>query len=111
MPHYPAIRSFLSNHRGHYCAECLAARLSLPADQIRRILGLRRGAKSQSPTEFVKAASMRRESLPFERAPDSTVSLATLLDSRQPPELRCPCGGSGSRSFSGHRPLLVLGAS
>lgn len=45
MPHYPAIRSFLSNHRGYYCPECLAARLSLPADQIRRSLGLRRAVE------------------------------------------------------------------
>jgi len=41
MPHYPAIRSFLSNHRGYYCTECLADRLDLSTDEIRRIVGQR----------------------------------------------------------------------
>ena len=41
MPHYPAIRSFLSNHRGYYCEECLAARLNLSVDKIRRSIGQR----------------------------------------------------------------------
>jgi hypothetical protein len=41
MSHYPAIRSFLSNHHGHYCEECLAARLNLPEEEIRRSLGQR----------------------------------------------------------------------
>ena len=34
MPYYPAIRSFLSNHRGYYCEECLADRLNLSIDEI-----------------------------------------------------------------------------
>jgi hypothetical protein len=38
MPHYPAIRSFLSTHRGYYCEGCLAVRLKLPKDEIRRIV-------------------------------------------------------------------------
>ena len=41
MPHYPAIRSFLSNHHGYYCEECLASRLNLPVDKIRRSVGQR----------------------------------------------------------------------
>jgi len=41
MPYYPAIRSFLSNHRGFYCEECLAARLNLSVDKIRRSVGQR----------------------------------------------------------------------
>ena len=41
MPHYPAIRSFLSNHRGYYCEECLAARLNLSVDKIWRSVGQR----------------------------------------------------------------------
>ena len=41
MPHYPAIRSFLSNHRGYYCEECLAVRLNLSVDKIRRSIGQR----------------------------------------------------------------------
>ena len=36
MLHYPAIRAFLSNHHGYYCADCLAARLNLSANEIRR---------------------------------------------------------------------------
>jgi hypothetical protein len=36
MLHYPAIRAFLSNHHGYYCAECLAARLNLSTNEIRR---------------------------------------------------------------------------
>jgi hypothetical protein len=36
MLHYPAIRAFLSNHHGYYCADCLAARLNLSASEIRR---------------------------------------------------------------------------
>jgi len=41
MPHYPAIRSFPSNHHGYYCEECLADRLNLPRNEIRRIVGQR----------------------------------------------------------------------
>ena len=41
MPYYPAIRSFLSNHDGYYCEECLAARLNLTVDRIRRSVGER----------------------------------------------------------------------
>jgi hypothetical protein len=41
MPHYPAIRSFLSNHHGYYCEECLTARLNLSEDELRRSLGQR----------------------------------------------------------------------
>jgi len=41
MPYYPAIRSFLSNHDGYYCEECLAARLNLTVDRIRRSVGQR----------------------------------------------------------------------
>ena len=41
MPYYPAIRSFLSNHRGYYCEECLADRLNLSIDEIRRSVGQR----------------------------------------------------------------------
>jgi hypothetical protein len=39
MPHYPAIRSFLSNHHGYYCEECLATRLNLSLNEIRRSVG------------------------------------------------------------------------
>jgi len=45
MPHYPVIRSFLSNHHGYYCAECLAARLNLSADQIQRSVRQRTAAE------------------------------------------------------------------
>jgi len=41
MPYYPTIRSFLSNQHGYYCAECLAARLNLSVDEIRRSVGQR----------------------------------------------------------------------
>jgi hypothetical protein len=41
MPYYPAIRSFLSNHHGYYCEECLAASLNLSEDEIQRSLGQR----------------------------------------------------------------------
>jgi hypothetical protein len=41
MPYYPAIRSFLFSHHGYYCQECLAARLHLSVDEIRRSVGLR----------------------------------------------------------------------
>jgi len=41
MPYYPAIRSFLSDHHGYYCMECLAARLNLSVDAIRRSVGQR----------------------------------------------------------------------
>jgi hypothetical protein len=41
MPHYTAIRSFLSMHHGYYCEGCLAARLNLSADEIRRSVGQR----------------------------------------------------------------------
>ena len=41
MPYYPAIRSFLSNHHGYYCEECLASRLNLSVDKIRRSVGQR----------------------------------------------------------------------
>lgn len=41
MPHYPAIRNFLCTHHGYYCAECLAARLNLPVNEIRRTVGQR----------------------------------------------------------------------
>jgi len=41
MPYYPAIRSFLSNHQGYYCEECLAALLNLTVDKIRRSVGQR----------------------------------------------------------------------
>ncbi len=41
MPYYPAIRSFLSNHHGYYCEECLAARLNLSVDEIRHSVGQR----------------------------------------------------------------------
>ncbi len=41
MPHYHAIRSFLCNHHGYYCEECLAARLNLSVDEIRRSVGQR----------------------------------------------------------------------
>jgi hypothetical protein len=41
MSHYPAIRSFLSNHHGYYCEECLAVRLNLSEDEIRCSLGQR----------------------------------------------------------------------
>jgi hypothetical protein len=43
MLHYPAIRAFLSNHHGYYCADCLAARLNLSASEIRR--GVRTSAE------------------------------------------------------------------
>jgi hypothetical protein len=36
MLHYAAIRSFLAHHHGYYCEECLAARLNLSEEQIRR---------------------------------------------------------------------------
>ena len=39
MPYYPAIRSFLSNHHGYYCEECLAARLNLSVDKVRHSVG------------------------------------------------------------------------
>jgi len=41
MPYYPAIRSFLSHHDGYYCEECLAARLNLPVEKIRRSVAQR----------------------------------------------------------------------
>jgi len=41
MPYYPAIRSFLTNHHGYYCEECLAARLNLSVDKIWRSVGQR----------------------------------------------------------------------
>jgi hypothetical protein len=41
MLHYPAIRSFLSNHHGYYCEECLAVRLDLSEDETRRSLAQR----------------------------------------------------------------------
>ena len=41
MPCYPAIRHFLANHRGYYCADCLAARLNVSADQVRLSVGRR----------------------------------------------------------------------
>jgi len=41
MPHYAAIRSFLSYHDGYYCEERLATRLNLPPEEIRRSLGRR----------------------------------------------------------------------
>jgi hypothetical protein len=41
MPYYPAIRSFLFNHHGYYCDECLAARINLSVDEIRRSVGRR----------------------------------------------------------------------
>jgi hypothetical protein len=41
MPYYPAIRNFLCIHHGYYCAECLAARLNLPVNEIRRTVGQR----------------------------------------------------------------------
>jgi len=41
MPYYPSIRSFLSNHHGYCCTECLAARLNLSVDQIWRSVGQR----------------------------------------------------------------------
>jgi hypothetical protein len=41
MPHYPAIRTFLFNHHGYYCEECLAATLNLSANEIRRTVGQR----------------------------------------------------------------------
>jgi hypothetical protein len=41
MPHYPAIRSFLANHHGYYCEECLATRLNLSVDEIRCSVGQR----------------------------------------------------------------------
>jgi hypothetical protein len=41
MPHYPAIRSFLTHHHGYYCEECLAVRLNLSADEVRRTVGQR----------------------------------------------------------------------
>ncbi len=41
MPHYRAIRRFLSNHHGYYCVDCLAARLSLSPDQVCHSVGQR----------------------------------------------------------------------
>ena len=41
MRYYPAIRSFLFSHHGYYCEECLAARLHLPVDEIKRSVGQR----------------------------------------------------------------------
>jgi len=41
MRYYPAIRSFLFSHHGYYCEECLAARLHLSVDEIRRSVGQR----------------------------------------------------------------------
>ena len=41
MPYYRAIRSFLYNHDGYYCSVCLAARLELSVDAIRRSVGQR----------------------------------------------------------------------
>src|SRR5262249_16720863 len=41
MPHYRAIRSFLSNHHGYYCEECLGPRLNLSMAEIRRSVGHR----------------------------------------------------------------------
>jgi hypothetical protein len=41
MRNYPAIRHFLANHHGHYCAECLATRLNLSAAEVRRSVGQR----------------------------------------------------------------------
>jgi len=41
MPHYSAIRSFLCNHHGYYCEECLAVRLHLSEDEVRRSVGRR----------------------------------------------------------------------
>ena len=41
MPYYPAIRRFLSTHHGYYCEECLAARLNLSVNEIRRSVGQR----------------------------------------------------------------------
>mgnify|MGYP001180851439 CR=1 FL=1 len=41
MRNYPAIRNFLSLHHGYYCEECLAARLNLTRDAIRRSVGQR----------------------------------------------------------------------
>jgi hypothetical protein len=36
MPYYPALRHFLATHQGYYCVECLAARLNLSEDEVRR---------------------------------------------------------------------------
>jgi hypothetical protein len=45
MRNYPAIRAFLSNHHGYCCAECLAVRLDLSANDIRRSVGQRTSAE------------------------------------------------------------------
>jgi len=41
MLHYSVIRHFPSTQHGYYCSECLAARLNLPPEEIRRSLGRR----------------------------------------------------------------------
>ena len=41
MTHYPMIRHFLTIHHGYYCVDCLAARLALSPDQVRRSVGQR----------------------------------------------------------------------
>jgi len=41
MPYYPMIRNFLCIHHGYYCAECLAVKLTLPVDAIRRTVSQR----------------------------------------------------------------------
>ena len=41
MLHYTALRSFLSYHQGYYCADCLAVRLNLSAEEIRWSMGRR----------------------------------------------------------------------
>jgi hypothetical protein len=49
MPNYRAIRNFLSLHHGYYCEACLATRLDLPADEIRR------SARQRAPAEVTIA--------------------------------------------------------
>ena len=71
MPYYPAIRSFLSSHHGYYCEECLAARLNLSVNEIRRSVGQRTLADVSIAYKSVKPASTRRASSPFEKAPDN----------------------------------------
>src|SRR5262245_66026866 len=70
MPHYRAIRRFLSHRHGYYCEECLAARLNLSLGAIRRCVGQRTLADVPSPTESVETASVRRRSSPCESALD-----------------------------------------
>ena len=70
MPYSAAIRGFLSRHHGYYCDECLAARLNISIDEMRRSVSPRMFAEVTRAYRICQSCLEEKSVFALRLAPD-----------------------------------------